>query len=88
MLEVFNNGSIIKSVRLYCANITTGKTINVLDPSTNKIRKYASIVENFVNNYLGVTSKIQEIHRTFKTENENRTSTSTIEHRNQTSNSK
>lgn len=42
-VEVFNNGSIIKSVRFYCASIDTGKPINVLDPSTNKMRRYATI---------------------------------------------
>jgi len=42
-VELFHNGSIIVSLRLYCANIETGERVKVLDPVTNKKRNYATI---------------------------------------------
>jgi hypothetical protein len=42
-VELFHNSSIIVSLRLYCANVETGDTVMVLDPLSNKMRKYATI---------------------------------------------
>lgn len=42
-VELFHNGSIIVSMRLFCANVETGEHINVIDPMSNKKRKYATI---------------------------------------------
>ena len=42
-VKVYNNGSIIKSVRFYCADITTGKQVKVMDPYSSKMRNYATI---------------------------------------------
>jgi len=42
-IEMFHNGDKIVSLRFYCANIFTGDPVMVLDPSTNKMRKFANI---------------------------------------------
>jgi len=42
-VELFHNSSIIVSLRLYCANVETGDAVMVLDPLSNKMRKYATI---------------------------------------------
>ena len=42
-VEVLTNDKIIMAVRFYCANIMTGEPVLVLDPLTNKMRRYATI---------------------------------------------
>jgi len=42
-VEVLTNDKIIMAVRFYCANVMTGEPVLVLDPLTNKMRKYATI---------------------------------------------
>ena len=42
-IEMFHNGSMIVSLRLYCANVETGERVEVIDPITNKKRSYATI---------------------------------------------
>ena len=42
-VEVVHNGSNIRAVHFYCADIMTGKGVKVLDPLSNKLRKYAII---------------------------------------------
>ena len=42
-IEVVDNGYMIKSVRFYCADILTGKTVKVIDPLSGKKRKYATL---------------------------------------------
>ena len=42
-VEVVHNGSNIRAIHFYCADIMTGKGVKVLDPLSNKLRKYAII---------------------------------------------
>jgi hypothetical protein len=42
-IELFHNGEKIKCMKFYCADITTGEPVKVLDPSTNKMRSHANI---------------------------------------------
>ena len=59
-VELYHNREIIKSIRFYCADIETGKPIDVLDPSTNKIRKYATIGLNVSNNNSNLVQEMVE----------------------------
>lgn len=42
-IELFHNGSMIVSLRLFCANVETGERIKVIDPISNNLRNYATI---------------------------------------------
>jgi hypothetical protein len=42
-IELFHDGNKIKCMKFYCADIHTGNPVKVLDPSSNKMRKYANI---------------------------------------------
>ena len=42
-IEMFHDGNKIKCMKFYCADILTGDSVEVLDPSTDKMRKYANI---------------------------------------------
>ena len=46
-VEVVTNDKIIRGVRFYCANIMTGEPMLVLDPLTNKMRRYATLGKVF-----------------------------------------
>ena len=42
-IELFHDGNKIKCMKFYCADIFTGEPVDVLDPSSDKMRKFATI---------------------------------------------
>ena len=42
-VELFHNGSMIVSLRIFCANVETGERVRVINPVTNNLRNYATI---------------------------------------------
>lgn len=72
-VTVFDNGSIIKAVRFYCADITTGAQVKVLDPLTNKMRKYANIGIAIDENDQTINSQTVSCNKLFRIETGNHT---------------
>lgn len=59
-VEVFHNGNVIKSIRLYAADINTGNPVKILDPVTSKMRKYATVGINVSRSDPTIISEIAE----------------------------
>lgn len=72
-VEVVDNGYMIKSVRFYCADILTGKSVKVIDPLSGKKRKYATLginvnIDDKTKNIQSVSAKpffYKTINKTF-----------------------
>ena len=59
-IELFHNSSMIVGLRIYSANVETGEHIHVIDPFSNKKRKYATIGRPISKNDITFTKEVVE----------------------------